>query len=66
MNLKNFWTPIMVILGIAIIVMLLVIFRDTGTFPQVDWSAINPKIIQFVPWIAFIGIAFAVFLYLRR
>ena len=65
MELRDFWTPIMIILGIAIIVMLLVIFKDTGTFSQVDWETINPQIIEFAPWIAFVGIAFVLFLYLR-
>ena len=65
MELRDFWTPIMIILGISIIVMLLVIFKDTGTFSQVDWSIINPQIIEFAPWIAAVGIAFVLFLYLR-
>lgn len=65
MKLDNFWTPIMVVLGIFIVVMLLVTFEDTGTFSQVDWDVINPEIIAFAPWIAIIGVAFVIFLGLR-
>jgi ABC-type uncharacterized transport system permease subunit len=66
MNLKQFWTPIMVIIGILVIVMLFIILEDTNTFPQVDWSVINPEVVQFIPWIIALGLAFVVFLHLRR
>jgi len=63
---SNFWTPIMVVLGITIIVMFLIILQETGTFPAVDWSTVNPQIILFAPWIIVVGLAFVIFLYLRR
>jgi len=65
MKMRGFWTPMMVILGIIIIVMFLIILQSSGIFTTVDWSSINPQIIQFAPWIVIVGIAFLVFLYLR-
>ena len=65
MKTHDFWTPIMVILGIVIVVILLIIFNNSESFTQVDWSSITPEIIEFAPWIAALGIAFGVFLYLK-
>ena len=66
MKMRGFWTPIMVVLGIAIIVMFLFTIQELNAFDAVNWSLINPEIIEFAPWIVVIGIAFVVFLYLRR
>ena len=66
MRYKGFWTPIMVVLGIFIVVMFLIIIQEAGLFNAVDWSTINPQIIQFAPWIILIGVAFTIFLYLRN
>ena len=66
MKMRSFWTPIMVILGITIIVMFLIIIQESNMFTAVDWSIVNPQIIEFTPWIVVIGVAFVVFLYLRR
>ena len=63
---SSFWTPIMVVLGISIIVMFLFTIQELNAFDAVDWSLINPQIIEFAPWIIVVGVAFVVFLYLRR
>lgn len=62
---SQFWTPIMVVLGITIIVMFLIILQSSGVFPAVDWSTVNPQILEFAPWIVVVGLAFVVFLKLR-
>jgi len=56
----------MVVLGIITIVMFLIILQESNSFTTVDWSLINPQIIEFAPWIIVVGLAFVVFLYLRR
>lgn len=66
MKWRDFWTPIMVTLGIIVVVMVLIIFQNTNSFSQVDWSIITPQIIEFAPWIVVLAIAFFVFLYLQR
>ena len=63
---SSFWTPIMVVFGIVIIIMFLIILQESNMFTAVDWSLVNPQIIEFAPWIIVVGVAFVVFLYLRR
>jgi len=66
MKWRDFWVPIMVTLGIIVVVMILIIFQQTNSFPEVDWGVINPQIVEFAPWIAILAVAFTVFLYLQR
>lgn len=65
MRYKGFWTPMMAIIGLMVIVMLLIIFQTANIFTTVDWNTVNPQIIQFAPYIILITVAFSVFLYLR-